>query len=425
MGRPLPVRGAATGLAFLALASALNYYDRVLVVVVSQPLRLEFKLTDMQYGLLTGPAFVVVYALSSLLFGALADRCSRRGVISVALCLWSMMTALCGFANSFALLALSRAGVGVGEGASMPAGLSMLSDYYPAHRRSMAMAIFNSGGMIGLCLSFVLGSWIATHFGWRSVFFIAGLPGLLLALFFWIMVREPARGAHDVVAPRSITYRAGLTRLIRNRAYCWLTLAASLGTFSSLGMMIWLPQFFIRAHHLTQGEVGMLFGPAAALGLLAGMMAGGWLGTKLATQRLERPVLVCIFANAALLPLYLFVLWIPSTTLALVATFVAMATSVIYAPAYHASMQSVCEPEVRGTAAAVASVASAVIGQGAIPLLVGMTSDHLAAAGHAEPLRMALSLTATIGLFCAIIFVRGFMATRQHFRLIATASRDG
>ena len=106
--------GAWVALALLAGINFMNYYDRLLVVVVSQPLRLEFNMTDTQYGLLTGPAFVFVYAVASLLFGLLADRQNRRRLIGVAVGLWSAMTALCGMAGSFPMLALARAGIGVG-----------------------------------------------------------------------------------------------------------------------------------------------------------------------------------------------------------------------------------------------------------------------------------------------------------------------
>lgn len=406
----------------LAFVNLMNYYDRMLVVVVSQPLRLEFSLTDTQYGLLTGPAFVFVYALSSLVFGVLADRYNRRRVIAAALAIWSIMTALCGFARDFCLLALGRAGVGVGEGGTNPAGMSILSDHFPPQRRSMALAIFAAGGMVGLFLSFVIGSWISAHYGWRAVFLVAGVPGVILAIVALFFIPEPPRGQYDPLPVTRPTYGETLRRLARNPAYVALCIAASLGVFSSLGMLIWLPQFFIRNHDMTMQQLGLLFGPAAALGLCAGMIAGGWIGNWLARRSLAHPVLICIFANLALVPLYLFVLWTASVTLALVVTFVAMALAVIYAPAFQASMQTVCEPDVRATAAAISNVLNAIIGQGAVPLLVGVLSDAFTPSlGSGEALRWSLTISTIFALLAGLFFIRALTVTRTHFGRIGIA----
>lgn len=416
-------RSAITALFILALINLLNYYDRMLVVVVSQPLRIEFDLSDTEYGLLTGPVFVLVYAIASLYFGYLADRRSRRNVLAIAVGLWSVTTALCGAASNFLTLALARGGVGVGEGGSNPAGMSLLSDHFPPQRRSMALAIFAAGGMIGLFLSFVLGSWINEHYGWRAVFLIAGLPGLLLALATVIFVGEPERGRFEIAPPRQLAYLAGLGRLVRNPAFVWLAAAASFGAFSSLGMMVWLPQFFIRTHGLSVQEVGLLFGPAAALGLCAGMIAGGWLGNRLALRSLASPVWICVAATLALIPMYLLVLWHPSLTLALVATFVAMATSVLFAPAYQAAIQNVCEPHLRATGAAVSNVAIAIVGQGALPLSVGLMSDaFIDTAGNAA-LQWALTAAQAFALASALLFVIARISTAAHFdRVRATTT---
>lgn len=407
-------RQAWQALIILSAISLLNYYDRMLVVVVSQPLRLEFDLSDTEYGLLTGPAFVIVYALASLLFGVLADRYNRRKVIAAALALWSAMTALCGIAKSFPVLAAARAGVGVGEGGCNPAGLSLISDHFPPERRPFALAIFNAGGMIGLFLSFVLGSAIVAAFDWRAVFLIAGIPGLLLALVALKWLKEPPRGRFDAAGQAAMPYAQALRTLWRNKAYVWLCIAASLGVFSSLGMLIWLPQYFIRTHGMGQAEVGFLFGPAAALGLFAGMMAGGWIADRMARTGLERPVLLCISANLALVPIYLVVLWSGSVTLALIATFAAMATSVLYAPAFQATMQTVLVPGARATGAAVSNVLNSIIGQGAIPLLVGVASDAMRPTlGQGEALRWSLTGAIVFALLCGLAFIPALRATRR------------
>lgn len=408
-------RGPVIALILLALINLMNYYDRLLVVVISQPLRLEFKLTDTQYGLLTGPAFVFVYAVSSIVFGRLADRGNRRTIIAVALGLWSAMTALCGFSKSFAVLAVGRAGVGVGEGGSNPAGMSLISDHFPAEKRSMALALFQVGGNVGMLLSFIVASWIAIEYGWREVFWVAAVPGLLLAVATFFLMPEPPRGQYDKEPAQRLAFLESLQRLWQNKAYVWLCAAASFGVFSSLGMLIWLPQFFIRLHGMDQKDVGFLFGPAAALGLIAGMLIGGWLGNRMAGRSLAEPVRLCFLANLALVPLLLFVLWTGSTTLALVACFIAMALAVIYAPAFQATMQSVCTADLRGTASAFSNVLNSIIGQGMIPLFVGVLSDRLMPDFGNESLRWALTAAVVFTFISGIFFVRAYGRTRTHF----------
>ncbi|WP_220476883.1 MFS transporter [Massilia cavernae] len=408
-------RGTLVALLLLCLTNLCNYYDRMLIIVMSQPVREEFKLSDTQYGILTGPAFVVVYSLSGLVFGWLADRHSRRTILASAVMLWSVMTAFCGLARDFPMLALARAGIGIGEGGINPTTTSLLADYFPPARRSMAISLFFACGMVGMLLSFMVGSWISVHFGWRSAFFIAGIPGIVLAAVFLFAVREPVRGQYDAARVVTVSYREQLVSLVRNRPYRWLTMAAGFATFANLGMLIWLPQFFIRTHGLTLQKIGMLFGPAATVGLLAGMLAGGWIGNRLAQQSLARPVITCVLANVFVVPLFLVVLWTSSLELALVLTFVAMALSAVWSPAYMSSIQNVCNANVRATGAAVGNVFTNLVGAGALPLLVGVISDRLFGAAGGDSLRWALTISMAFLLVAALLFLGALHAMRQQF----------
>lgn len=279
----------------------------------------------------------------------------------------------------------------------------------------MALGIFAAGGMVGLLLSFVLGSWIGANFGWRWVFLVAAIPGLMLSLAVLLWVKEPPRGRFDRAAPRCLSYAESFRLLAGNAAYTALCAAACLGVFSSLGMLIWLPQFFIRAHGLGLQQVGLFFGPAAALGLLAGMILGSWLGSLLSRRSLHRPIILCVGANLVLPPLYLVVLWTSSLPLALAVTFLAMAISVVYAPAFQAAMQNVCDPDVRATGAAVSNVLNGMVGQGVLPLLVGVMSDALVPAAGGEALRWSLSIATAFILASGLLFMRALAATRRHF----------
>jgi len=171
--RPRPSKTSLM-LTFLALAYMLAMFDRLLMVVVAEMVKQDFSLSDKQLSLLTGAAFIVVYATTAVAGGWFIDRVSRKKVLLWALSLWSLMTAACGLAQSFVQLAIARAGVGVGEGAIVPIGLSSINDMYEPHKRPLAVAIFYTGGMVGTLACFLLGSWIAINYSWRMAFFIAG-----------------------------------------------------------------------------------------------------------------------------------------------------------------------------------------------------------------------------------------------------------
>ncbi len=403
-------RTAAVGLGLLAVVNVLNYFDRLLITVVAEPVKKYFRLSDTQLGLLTGPAFVMVYVSTSLLFGWVTDRRNRRNIMAFVLALWSVMTLLGGVAQNFAQLALARAGVGFGEGGSNPASLSMLSDYFPPARRGRAVAVFQASGMIGILLTFLLGGWVAARYGWRAVFFIAGLPGLLTAAALFFFAEEPRR--RGLASGQSALPLSESLRLLKsNRAYCWIILASGLAVFGNLGIMQWLPQFFIRSHHMKLTEIGLFFGPGLACGMIAGMLAGGFLGDRIGRVSIGRSLLLCVWANLLLTPLDWTLLWVPSLRLALILTFFHAALSVLYAPTLTAAMQTVAGPRVRGMAAAIFNLVNGLLGQALFPLIVGIASDAFAASHGADSLRWALTVVIPVCLVASALFVKAAAVT--------------
>ena len=183
-------------LAVLTLINLFNYIDRWVVPALFESLKSsEFALSDERLGLLmTG--FVVVYMLTSPVFGALGDRGARPRLVAAGVFVWSLATTLAGFARSFVALFLARAAVGVGEAAYGTISPGMLADYFPRSVRGRVMAVFFAAIPVGSALGFVLGGLIDRAWGWRAAFFVAGVPGLLLALL-CLRIPDPPRGAHD------------------------------------------------------------------------------------------------------------------------------------------------------------------------------------------------------------------------------------
>jgi MFS family permease len=176
-----------------------NYIDRQILSILAESIKADLGVSDAQLGYLYGTVFAVFYSLFGIPLGRLADVWDRRKLLAIGLGFWSAMTALSAFARTFPQLALARVGVGVGEASANPAAHSMLSDYFPAARRATVMAVYSTGIYIGTGLGLGIGGLVVDRWGWRAAFLVAGLPGLLLAL--WVRtLREPSRGAREGTA---------------------------------------------------------------------------------------------------------------------------------------------------------------------------------------------------------------------------------
>lgn len=206
--RALP-KGAWHALVLIALTNTVSLLDRQVLAILAPAIKADLKIGDAEMGLLYGTVFALFYALFSLPLGRLADGWRRARLLSLAIAFWSAATALGGVAGSFATLAASRLGVGIGEAAAQPAGTSLIYDYWPRHRRGFVMAVLASAIALGLGGSLILGGIAASGWdsgtaplglrGWQFAFLVAALPGFVLALFM-LRLREPERGAMDGIA---------------------------------------------------------------------------------------------------------------------------------------------------------------------------------------------------------------------------------
>ena len=228
MTRTPLVKSAGYALTLVALTNALSLLDRNILAILAPRIKHDIGIGDAEMGLLYGTVFALFYALFSLPLGRLADGWVRTRLLSIALAFWSVATALAAAAHGFALLALSRLGVGVGEGAAQPAGISLVMDHYATARRGFAMAVIAAAVALGLGGSSVLGGVTADWWdhlyaggaaplglkGWQFAFLVAASPGLLLALLVWYLP-EPRRGQLDGIEspPDPKPFRASLALL--------------------------------------------------------------------------------------------------------------------------------------------------------------------------------------------------------------------
>lgn len=273
-----PRVSASYTLAVLTLINLFNYLDRWVVAAVVESIKhSELALTDAQLGLV-GTGFIFVYTVTSPVFGTLGDRRARPPLIALGVALWSMATALAGFARGFLSLFGARSAVGIGEAAYGTIAPALLADAFPFEKRGRVLSVFFAAIPVGSAAGYVLGGIVDQHFGWRAAFWIAGAPGLLLSLLV-LMVYDPPRGAQDgaPAAPPQSGLRTYLG-LLRNRVFLLTALGYGAYTFALGGLAFWMPAFLERARGMTRSEATVTFGAIALVTGFVGTFAGGWLG---------------------------------------------------------------------------------------------------------------------------------------------------
>ncbi|MGC8520658.1 MAG: spinster family MFS transporter [Steroidobacteraceae bacterium] len=276
-------RASTLSLAVLSGINLLNYLDRYVVSAVLPELkRAPLGLDDFQLGTLMS-GFLIVYMLAAPLFGRLGDRGSRTRPIAIGVFLWSLATGLTGLARNYLQLLGARAAVGIGEAAYGTIAPSLLADHFPLRTRGRAFALFNMAIPVGAALGYIVGGLVEAHYGWRAAFFVAGVPGVALALWVW-RLPDPPRGAQDESSGAATAPAAPAgswrvyVKLLRQRAYLLTVLGYAAYTFALGGMAFWMPTFLERVRGVPGVTATAGFGEIVVVTGFLGTFAGGWLG---------------------------------------------------------------------------------------------------------------------------------------------------
>jgi predicted MFS family arabinose efflux permease len=262
----------------MCLVYTLSIADRYVISTVLEPIRLELHLSDSGVAFLTGVSLSLFYVSFGIPLSLLVDRWNRCWIITVCMTAWSALTVLCGLAVSYWQLLFARIGVGIGEAGGTPAASSIISDYFPAGRRPMAMTVFSLGAPIGAWVGYSLAGRIADAFGWRSVFLALGVPGVVFGALVYFTVREPQRGQLDAVGDGAKpSLIETLKFLWSQRAACHLMLGSAITALWGWGLTWWTPAFLMRNYGLTVGQAGAITGPVHLTGGIAATVLTAWL----------------------------------------------------------------------------------------------------------------------------------------------------
>ena len=415
------ISGRAWVLAVLTLTYTFNHVDRQILVILLEPIKAEFGLSDGQVGWLTGLSFAAFYATLGIPVAMWADRGNRRNIISLALGVWSAMTALSGLAQNFWHLLLARMGVGVGEAGGTPPATSMIADLYPPQERAMALGIYTSGIGLGIMAGFALGGYIYQLYGWRAAFFAAGVPGLILALIVRFAIKEPVRGLADQREDDGPAPSLGETLkfIFSQSSYLWLLAGCLLICISANAFLVFTSSHLQRTYGLTPGQVslplGILIGGVGSLGAVVLGRACDVLSKR---DLRWRPLIIAAGAGIALPFAWMF-LRAPTVETAYAWNIVPSFIGLIYASVAYTASQELVKLRMRSFASAFMLFCLTLIGIGCGPLIAGMLSDHFSAQGAAQPLARSLEM---ILAFNAASIVCLLMATRNYRRDVARAA---
>ncbi len=391
-------------LVLLTAISTVGFVDRIVMNVLAVPIQAEFGLSDTQVGLLTGLAFAVLNVAFGIAIARYAERGRRMSLIALGTLLWSLATAACGLVTSWIQLLLARIGVGVGEAIGLPApAQSVISDYFPPERRATALSVFLLAPPIGAFLGSAGGSWVGQEFGWRHAFFIATVPGLILAVLAWVLIAEPPRGRHDAVAGDEVpSLGAVFRRLVGLGSARQLLIGSTLASAVGFGLNSFMAFLLVRKFDFSLAEAGLFAGLLASLPGAISVVAGGrladWIGPRNPAAYALIPGL-CLLVAA---PIYIFAITRDEATLLLVLVFVAALFQYTYLGVTFGVFQNLLHPRMRATGTALLNTLYTLLGQGMGPLLVGWLSDRLAPElGDGNGLAYAMAITAAIYLWAA------------------------
>ena len=394
-------------LLMLTLVYVFNFIDRQLLVILQESIKKELHLSDTQLGLLSGFTFAIFYVTVGIPIARFADKGSRRNIVAISLGLWSLMTAFSGLAKNFIQLLLARIGVGVGEACGSPPAHAMISDYFPPEKRATALSFYSTGIYIGVLIGFLMGGYLNQELGWRTAFFVLGIPGVIFSLLFFSSVKEPLRGATDITTPTTSetpSFMSVLKLLYSKKTFVYLAFASGLHAFCIYGLFNWEPSFLARLHGMKTSEIGLalglIFGCTGAVGTFAGGFLTDYFGKTDKRWYLKIPA----FAILVSIVFVVGALFLRTTFFSLCCLGASSFLYSMYLGPTIAIAHLLVPAALRAITSAILFLVINLIGLGFGPLVVGIISDWLTPSLGSESLRWAMSCILIVSAVSTALF---------------------
>jgi predicted MFS family arabinose efflux permease len=391
----------------LVVVYTFNFIDRQIIGILAVPIKADLMLTDTQLGLMGGLAFALFYTGLGIPIAMLADRSSRTWIMTIALVLWSAMTAVCGLAQNFWQLFLARLGVGVGEAGGVAPAYSLISDYFPPDQRARALSVYSFGIPIGSALGIVFGGLIASAVDWRLAFFVVGIGGILIAPIFRMTVSEPERGHFDsYVQPSEPAKLGDIVRVLFRKPSFWImSVGAACSSMMGYGMFFWLPSFFVRSYQISLLNASLFYGAILLVGGIAGIWLGGWAADRFGKKKRSAYAVIPAIAFLTTVPFYVVAVLSPNLAVTFVLMLLPTALGLAWLGPVISAMQHLVRPNMRATASAIFLFINNLIGIGAGTVVIGALSDALQSRYGDDSLRYSILAGTSFYVLAAILFL--------------------
>lgn len=382
-----------TALVLLTGLNLLNYVDRSVLFAVQPIVQDEFHLTYTQVGYLTS-AFLAFYIIAVPFTGPLADRYSRKLIIALGATFWSGLTLLTAVTHTYWELLLRHTLVGVGEATFVTIAPTFVADLFPEEKRGRIFGIFYLAIPVGTAAGYLLGGRLAPHLGWRFPFYIAAVPGFLLALAF-LFIPEPERGAFDLL--KETPERGTIRGLARNPAFWTATLGMVAMTFSLGGIQVWIPTFLVRTRGYSLESANEIFGAIVVVDGIIASLAGGWLGDYLLPRMNGAYYFVSAISMALGVPAMIVAIFYKGSIM-LPAIAVAAFLLLLNTSPLNAAVVNSVGAHIRATAIAINIFIFHLLGDVPSPTLMGWMADK-----HSLQMAFVLPIIAA-GVSAAVLF---------------------
>lgn len=387
-------RAALAALLLLTALNFFNYIDRSVLAAVQPLIQKEFHRSDSDMGWVSS-VFFAFYMCTAPFLGVLADRMTRKVLVAVGGVLWSAATFLTAVTHNYDQLLFRHTIVGVGEATFVTIAPAFIADLFPEQVRGRMLSIFYLAIPVGTAMGYLLGGFMAPHFGWRSPFLAAGIPGFALALAM-LFIPEPERGQSDLLHP---TFeRATLSGLMRNWPYWTASLGMAMLTFAQGGVAVWMPTFLSRVRGMSLEHANYVFGGILFFDGIVAVLLGGWLGDRLLARRRDAYYLVSAWGMFAALPFIAIavfhrgLLMYPAMLLA--SFFLLLNTGPL-----NAAMINAVSAPIRATAVAVNLFTIHILGDVPSPRLMGWISDRSSLEFAFIPVILACAISGAILIY--------------------------
>jgi len=396
-----------------------KFVGRQILAVMIEPIKAEFGATDAQMGLLTGFAFAIVFTLTGVSAGRLADKVNRTNLLALSAICWCIITALSGFATGFIMLLVIRMIIAVAESPVTAASLSLLADTYPIERRSFAISCYTSGATFAAIIALTIGAYWVEQYGWRHTFVIISAPALLISLLFFFVMREPRRGQYDEVSDTPVSpvqtteqlgFRESIKTLLKRKDYRLLVISSATATLGANAFGMWNATFLVRSHDLTLTQAGMMAGFFGGGAAAIGILLSGYLADRIAKRKgvLWLPLLGHILGWVSIV---IYLLWpkglgndfsFAGIPFAMLFCTLASFFSVWWVSPCLTLLTGIVPGNQRALAISMQTVLITFLGIGVGPMLVGILSDLFSGLTGVESLRYALLISSSTTLISVI-----------------------